>query len=358
MLEAAFIQNSSRRTYSHRPPREAAYQWHTRQPYFAPTPLVNLDELAPRLGHERIWVKDERNRCGTTSFKILGASWALHAALQGRGADGRGSQVRTLFAGTDGNHGCAVARLARLHGLRAEIFVPAGTAPERIAAIERERTVVRVVDGAYDDAVQWAACAADAAGAAGLLVSDTALHPDDPTPQWTIEGTGTIFREVHQELCRQALPLPDLVLVPIGVGGLAAAAIRHFRACPAARDAVTRVVGVEPATAACAALSIAAGHISTVKTPFDSTMAGLNAQTPSFTAWEDLLYGLDGVVTMSDAWCADAFETLTAAGLRPGPTGLAALAGLFALHAVRGEDPALRWLDDARHVVLVVTEGE
>ena len=352
MPDATYVTNRARRDHVHRPPRAEAYRWHERQPYYGRTPLASLDTLAPQLGFERIWVKDERNRCGTTSFKILGASWALNEALEAQSAAGRG-EVKTLFAATDGNHGRAVAHLARLQNLRAEIRVPAGTSECRIAAIEHEGALVRIIDGSYDDAVRSAAAAAEAAGDEGLLISDTALHADDPSPQWTIEGNGTIFFEVDEELARQSMPAPDLVLLQIGVGCFAAAGIRHFRAHPGG----PRIVGVEPMSAACAAASIAAGRISTVEARFDSQMVGLNAQTPSLTAWDDLLYGLDGIVTISDSWCPPAFDALTNAALNPGPTGLAGMAGLLALHALRRDDPSLGWLDDIRHVLLVITEG-
>jgi diaminopropionate ammonia-lyase len=352
--DATFIANRARRTHEHRPPRAEAIRWHQQQPYYAPTPLVSMDDLAVRLGFERIWVKDEGSRCGTTSFKILGASWALERALEAQRAAGRG-EVKTLFAATDGNHGRAVARLARLLHFGAEIFVPRGTSADRIAAIEGEGGVVRIVDGSYDDAVRRAAAAADEAGEAGLLVSDTALHVDDPTPRWTIEGNGTIFHEIDDELARRGAPAPDLVLLQIGVGCFAAAGIRHFRTRPG--GAATRIVGVEPVSAACAAASIAAGRISTVDARFDSAMVGLNAQTPSLAAWDDLLYGLDGIVTITDAWCPPAREALAQAGVRPGPTGVAGVAGLLALHALRRDDPALRWLEGVKNVLTVVTES-
>jgi diaminopropionate ammonia-lyase len=89
MTDATYIANRSRREHAHRAPRTEVMRWHAQLPYYAPTPLVSLDDLAARLGFERIWIKDEGNRCGTTSFKIIGASWALHAALEQRGDAGR-----------------------------------------------------------------------------------------------------------------------------------------------------------------------------------------------------------------------------------------------------------------------------
>ena len=352
MNEANYVHNRSRGAHAHRPSRAEAFRWHAAQSYYAPSPLVSVDELAQRLGFERIWVKDERNRCGTTSFKILGASWALNMALEMHRSTGRGT-VKTLYAATDGNHGRAVAHLARRHGFAAEIFVPTGTSQDRIAAIELEAGSVRIVEGSYDDAVRSAARAAEASGDAGLLISDTALHADDPSPQWTIEGNGTIFFEVEEELVRRGMPRPDLVIAQIGVGCFAASAIRHFRSA----GAPVFIVGVEPMSAACAAASIEAGRISTVDVRFDSAMVGLNAQTPSVTAWDDLLYGLDGIVTITDAWCLPARQALESAGLQPGPTGLAGFAGLLALHALCSQVPTLHWLANVRSVLTVITEG-
>ena len=60
----------------------------------------------------------------------------------------------TLVAATDGNHGRAVARVARLLGLGARIFVPGDMAPARREAIAGEDAEVVVVDGTYDDAVE------------------------------------------------------------------------------------------------------------------------------------------------------------------------------------------------------------
>ena len=105
-------------------------------------------------------MKDESQRLGLPSFKILGASWAVYRLLVGRlGHEPEWRDLDelrralaplgplTLVAATDGNHGRAVAHMARLLGYAARIFVPAGTAPARIDAIEGEGAPVTVVDG-------------------------------------------------------------------------------------------------------------------------------------------------------------------------------------------------------------------
>src|SRR6185436_1372353 len=98
------------------------------------------------------------------AFKMLGASWATYRVLVERlGAEPAWASVDelrralaplgalSLTAATDGNHGRAVARMARLLGYGARIFVPAGTVAARIDGIASEGAVVTVVDGSYDD---------------------------------------------------------------------------------------------------------------------------------------------------------------------------------------------------------------
>ena len=144
---------------------------------YAPTRLVDLPALAAELGVGRVLVKDESHRLGLPAFKSLGASWAIHRALRARlrsDAEGSGGSPVTLVAATDGNHGRAVARFARLLGHRARIFVPDGVHPAAVQAIRDEGADVTTVPADYDEAVRTAArCAADSGG---VLVQDTAWH--------------------------------------------------------------------------------------------------------------------------------------------------------------------------------------
>jgi diaminopropionate ammonia-lyase len=87
---------------------------------------------------------------------------------------------------TDGNHGRAVAHMARRLGLAARVFVPAGTAAKRIAAFESEGASCQVVDGTYEDAVAAAAAHPDV-----LVVSDTSWEGYEDVPRWILEGYAT-----------------------------------------------------------------------------------------------------------------------------------------------------------------------
>ena len=121
---------------------------HRRLPGYAPTPLVSCPGLAAELGVGTVWVKDESWRLGLPSFKMLGASYAVCRALTerlGHEVDWESAEdlraalapLRpfTLSAATDGNHGRAVARMARLLGASAAIYVAVGSARAGIAAI-------------------------------------------------------------------------------------------------------------------------------------------------------------------------------------------------------------------------------
>lgn len=343
------------------PPSADPQAFHRRLPGYAPTPLRDASALAAQLGIGKLWVKDEALRLGLPSFKILGASWATYQALIERlGGEPSWNSVAELAeqlaplqplclaAATDGNHGRAVARMAHLLGCTAQIFVPAGTAEARIAAIAGEGADVIVVDGSYDDAVAQSAAAA---GPHCLVISDTSWPGYETTPRRVIEGYGTIFAEIAAELESRGERTPDVVLVQMGVGALAAAAIGHY-----AGASRPQIIGVEPTRAACVLASLEAGALRSVPGPHDSVMAGLNCGLPSLIAWPLLRDGLAGVLAIDDAYACEAVRELARAGLTAGETGAAGLGGLLALN----EQPDL--MRQARigpnsSVLVISTEG-
>jgi diaminopropionate ammonia-lyase len=141
-------------------------------------------------------------------------------------------------AATDGNHGRALARVARLFGLGARIFVPENMVAARREAIAGEGAEVVVVRGTYDDAVERSA---EEAGERGLVVSDMSWPGYERIPSRVIEGYSTMLWEIDDELERRGEAGPDLVAVQVGVGAFAAAVTRHFRrpgtvAAPEARE--------------------------------------------------------------------------------------------------------------------------
>ncbi|GAB3912100.1 hypothetical protein GCM10029964_119270 [Kibdelosporangium lantanae] len=176
---------------------------------FAPTPLVDAPGLAAAFGVGRVLVKDEHLRAGLPSFKILGAAWAVFRALGGR-EGGFDTLVvdpeLTLVTATAGNHGRAVAHLARVLGVASDIYIPAGTAPTRVEAIRSEGANVHIVDGDYETAVAAAEAHTDGKP---LAVGDVG---GSMTPVWACEGYSTILREIDEQLDGA----PDMVVVPVG----------------------------------------------------------------------------------------------------------------------------------------------
>ena len=229
----------------------------------------------------------------------------------------------SLVAATDGNHGRAVAHMARLLGYDSQILVPAGTAAARIDGIASEGASVTVVDGTYDDAVR---ASAERAGERTLVVSDTSWAGYTEVPANVIDGYTTIFAELDDQLT----PPPDLVVVPMGVGALAAAAVEHYAAS-------ATIVAVEPLSAACGLRSAEAGRPVFVAGPHDSIMAGLNCGTVSMIAWPALSSGVDAFVAVGDGAAEQAMRDLAAVGVVAGETGAASLAGLRAARRSAGD---------------------
>ena len=302
-------------------------------PAYEATLLIDAPSIATSLGVGRVLVKAENRRLGLPSFKILGASWATYRAV----VDHLGYEPEpwsninelarrhldhlrpfALAAATDGNHGRAVAFMARLLGFEARIFVPAGTVAARIDAIERENATVTVVDGDYDDTVARAALEASDRC---LVIADTSWPGYEATPRRVIEGYHTIFDEIDDALDSTGIEQPQIVVVPIGVGALMAAAVSHYRA----RSDELLLVGVEPADADCVLRSARAGHIESVPGPHRSIMVGLNCGTPSPLAWPLVSRGTDWFVAIDDDWARQAMRSLAGAGVVAGETGAAAL---------------------------------
>jgi diaminopropionate ammonia-lyase len=318
----------------------SALEFHRSLAGYEATALVELPELAADLGVGRVLVKDESSRLGLPAFKVLGASWACRQVLQRHpGA--------WLVTATDGNHGRAVARMAAHFGVGATVFVPRVMRPETADRIAAEGADLVRVDGDYDEAVRVAAEYADGS-AEHALVQDTAWEGYTQVPAWIVDGYQTLLQEVDEQLGAA----PDLVAVPVGVGSLAEAVVRHYRRPSAAHPSV---LSVEPDTAGCVLASLTAGRPITVPTAA-TVMAGLNCGTVSSSAWPILRDGCDAAVAVSDDDALRAVADLAALGVSSGPSGAATLAGVRAALSTPQRREALA-VDDDSTVVLLSTEG-
>ncbi|MFE3116463.1 diaminopropionate ammonia-lyase [Streptomyces niveus] len=344
------------RTWRCAPAPAEVRDFHAALPGHSSTPLTELPQLATELEVGRVFVKDESSRLGLPAFKALGASWAVHRVLAERAASGEEPGPVTLVTATDGNHGRAVARTARLLGQRAHVFVPRGVRPRAVAAIAAERATVTEVAGAYDEAVRLAAEAA-AARPDAVLVQDTAWAGYERIPGWIVEGYSTLCAEIDEQLTEGGHAAgPDLVAVPVGVGSLAQAVVTHYRSRPSGQSPA--LLSVEPEAAACVLESLGLGEPVSVSTG-ETTMAGLNCGTPSSIAWPFLRDGLDAAVAVTDLDSAVAAGDLAALGVSSGPCGAASLAGVRVVLTSEGGEERRRalGLDASSVLVLLSTEG-
>ena len=340
-----------------RPGPEVA-EFHQKLPGYHHTSLHDLPGIAEAVGVARVIVKDEATRLELPSFKMLGASWATFSALvEHTGIDRDAWNTidelaklllphapLTLAAATDGNHGRAVARMARLLGLGALIYVPYDMALARIEAIKSEGAEVVVVEGYYDDAI---ALAADAASADTLVISDTSWEGYEDVPAKVIEGYATIFDEIDAQIDTD----PTHVFTPLGVGALGAATVAHFHDA----DPRPQIIGVEPLEAACVQEALEVGEVITIESQFRTSMVGLNCGTASKIAYPALAAGLDWTVAISDHWSDEAMRLYADNGLVSGESGAACLGGLLALAGSDARETI--GLNGSSTVLLIITES-
>ncbi|KAF9516478.1 hypothetical protein BS47DRAFT_1340818 [Hydnum rufescens UP504] len=350
-------------------------QFHQRcLPGFKPTRLVLLPaSISHDLGVGRVYVKEESDRLGLPSFKILGAAWAIFRLLCDRygldvtvstfdlitfhaqkESDRLGNKLEVIAA-TDGNHGRAVAKIAGLLGLPSRIFVPSHVSEASQIKIRNEGATVVVVEGDYDASIS-AAFRECAEREGAILIQDCAFDGYDIIPSWIVDGYTTLFSETDEQLLvHQACPV-DLIILPAGVGSFAHSAVRHYRKADCVSSPALLVV--EPDAAPCINTSLVAGKLLSVPTS-QTIMAGLNCGTPSTLAWPDLLAGVDASTAVTDEETLQAMSNLHNMGVDSGPCGAATLA---AAREVLGGDVNVEkrkqlGLDETSTVVLISTEG-
>lgn len=331
------------------------------RPALSPTPLRRLPALAEALGLGAMSVKDESGRFGLNAFKILGVSHAVHHLRAG-------ALQRGLVCATAGNHGRAVARVARDHGVPCTIFVPAGvgapasgglataTRTARVDAMRADGAEVVMVNGSYEDAVRLAA--AHGADTGRTIVSDTSWPGYEQVPRWIMAGYTQLFEEASDQWDRR----PDAIVVQGGVGGLVCAAAswaawRYGSERPA-------VIACEPDSAACLLESAVAGGPVTARGDLSTIMSGLRCAVPSPIAWPAVQAGVDAFVTVPDSLAIAAIDRLRNPGgsdpaMHSGPSGACGIAAVMALMTAPELDEvrAACGLDRTSHVLAVVTEG-
>lgn len=250
------------------------------------SPVINLTPMIPAKGFVpdcRFYLKADCLQ-KTGAFKLRGAYYKLSTLTDEE-------KARGVIACSAGNHAQGVAFAARDMGIPATICIPAGAPLSKIEATRSYGANVVLVPGVYDDAHAEAVRLRDEQGL-------TFIHPFDD--ERVIAGQGTIGFEIAEQL-----PDVDVVLVPIGGGGLiagVASALRQLKpAC--------RIIGVQAAGAASMADSLRAGHILTL--PEVHTVAdGIQVKTPGEKTFAICREAVDEVVTVGEAEIASAILTV------------------------------------------------
>jgi len=268
------------------------------------TPLASSERLSERLGAE-ILLKREDLQLGR-SYKIRGAYNTMVSLTPDELARG-------VVTASAGNHAQGLAISCARLGVTGHIVVPTNTPRQkrdRIAALGGRNVELTLVGRTYDEAAEAARALATSGGA-------TYIHPFDD--QRTIAGQGT----VGLEITNQTEPA-DLVVVPIGGGGLAAGIstwVRH--AWP-----TTRIVGVEPAGAASMRAALAAGRPVTLPT-LDTFVDGASVGTAGAVTFPIVRDLVDEVVTVDvGAVCLEMLELYQTDGIIAEPAGALATAAL------------------------------
>lgn len=262
---------------------------------YAPTPLKSLSHLAGALGLGGIFLKDESYRFGLNAFKALGGSYAIGRYLSKKlGLSPKemtlsrltSPEVKaqlgkiTFCTATDGNHGRGVAWTAHQLQQPCVVYMPKGSAEERVHNIEAQGAKVIVTEVPYDDTVRLARATAEKNG--WITVQDTSWPGYVDIPMHIMQGYLTMAYEAWQQMDGVK---PTHIFLQAGVGSMAGAVAALFKNLMGEDAPIITIV--EPNPADCHYRSALAGDGSIRITPGDlnSIMAGLSCGEPNPISW-------------------------------------------------------------------------
>lgn len=357
---------------------EKTSRFHSGLPGYAPTPLVSREALAEKLGVGKLWIKDESKRFGLNAFKALGGSYAMGQYL----AQKQGEPLETLsfeelcspqakralgevtfVTATDGNHGRGVAWAARLLGQKAVVYMPKGSAQERLENIRAQGAQAEITEYNYDDAVRLADRMGKEHG--WVLVQDTAWPGYEEIPAHIMQGYTTLAREIAVQLEEMGEEKPTHLFLQAGVGSFAGAALGYFTALWGDERPVTVIV--EPDRADCLFRSAKAddGTLHFVTGDMNSMMAGLCCGEPCTISWEILNAYADGFISCDDFYSARGMRLLgrpegedsAVISGESGAVSTGVLEGIMTEARLESLRQALG-LNEHSRVLLVSTEGD
>ena len=236
------------------------------------TKLMYSEFLSNQTGN-KVYLKPENMQL-TGAYKLRGAYYKISTLSPEEREKG-------LITASAGNHAQGVAYAAKKFGVKAVIVMPTTTPLMKVNRTKSYGAEVILKGDVYDEACEYAYQLADEKGY-------TFIHPFDDLTVAT--GQGTIAMEIFKEL-----PLVDVILVPIGGGGLATGVSTLAKLL----NPKIRVIGVEPAGANCMQESLKKGEVATL--PGVNTIAdGTAVKTPGKNIFPYIQKNLDEIITVPD----------------------------------------------------------
>lgn len=294
-------------------------EFHKSFPEYEVTPLADLKNLASQLGVGRICVKDESYRFGLNAFKALGGSYAIGKYIA-KQLDMDISELSfekmvspeireklgdiTFITATDGNHGRGVAWTANRLKQKSVVYMPRGTAKERLDNILKLGSDASITELKYDDAVRKAS--EDATKNGWVLVQDTAWEGYEEIPGWIMEGYTTMAYEAVNQMEEK----PTHIFLQAGVGAMPGAIAGFFAHTYGPDRPIVTII--EPNKADCFYRTADAndGKLHFVTEEMDTIMAGLACGEPCPIAWDILKDYADNFVSMPDYIAAKGMRVL------------------------------------------------
>ncbi|MBS6610781.1 MULTISPECIES: diaminopropionate ammonia-lyase [Peptoniphilus] len=297
------------------------YDYHNSFPMYEKTPFIELKNLAEKVNVKNILVKDESYRFGLNAFKVLGGSFAIGKViakkldmdikdltfekLTSKEVKNKLGEI-TFITATDGNHGRGVAWAANKLNQKAIVYMPRGSAKERVENIEKEGATVKVLDANYDECVRKANKLAEKKGY--IMVQDTAWDGYEDIPKWIMQGYMTLAWEMYESLQEKNIK-PTHLFLQAGVGSFAAATTGFFTNMY--KDEGKPIITVvEPDTVACIYESAIANERVLVGGEHETIMAGLACGEPNTFGLKVLLDNCENFIKVSDEFAAYGMRVL------------------------------------------------
>ncbi len=236
------------------------------------TKLIYSDYFSSISGNN-VYLKPE-NMQVTGAYKVRGAYYKISTLTDEQREKG-------LITASAGNHAQGVAFAAKKYGVKATIVMPTTTPLIKVNRTKAYGAEVVLYGDVYDEAYGKALELSKEKGY-------TMIHPFDDLAVAT--GQGTIAMEIFRDL-----PLVDIILVPIGGGGLATGVSTLAKLL----NPKIKVYGVEPSGACCMKESLAAGHVVTLPS-VDTIADGTAVKTPGENIFPYVQKTIDDIITIDD----------------------------------------------------------